>query len=57
MVTKPDSQEMEKSQTTVRDKSKWCAYYEDFGHNTEDFIALRKESSYLLIKGYLREIL
>ena len=43
--------------TTWKDKSKWCAYHEDFGHITEDCIALRKEINYLLGKGYLNEIL
>ncbi|MDV3153310.1 MAG: hypothetical protein Q8755_02945, partial [Candidatus Phytoplasma australasiaticum] len=40
-----------------KDKSKWCAYHEDFGHLTEDCIALRKEISYLLSKGHLKELL
>ncbi|XP_023763507.1 uncharacterized protein LOC111911971 [Lactuca sativa] len=40
-----------------KDKSKWCAYHEDFGHMTEDCIALRKAISYLLSKGHLKEIL
>ncbi|KAI3704181.1 hypothetical protein L1987_74396 [Smallanthus sonchifolius] len=40
-----------------KDKSKWCAFHEDFGHNTEDCIALRKEINYLLSKGYLKEFL
>ncbi|XP_076943680.1 uncharacterized protein LOC143614002 [Bidens hawaiensis] len=39
-----------------KDKSKWCAFHEDFGHMTEDCIALRKEISYLLGKGYLKEL-
>ncbi|XP_021990920.1 uncharacterized protein LOC110887651 [Helianthus annuus] len=40
-----------------KDKSKWCAFHEDFGHMTEDCIALRKKISYLLSKGYLKELL
>ena len=40
-----------------KDKSKWCAYHEDFGHITEECIALRKEVSYLLSKGQLKELL
>ncbi|XP_023769035.1 uncharacterized protein LOC111917605 [Lactuca sativa] len=43
--------------TRFKDKSKWCAYHEDFGHITEDCITLRKEISYLLSKGHLKEIL
>ncbi|KAD6796232.1 hypothetical protein E3N88_07128 [Mikania micrantha] len=41
----------------TRDKSKWCAFHEDFGHITDDCIALRKEISYLLSKGHLKELL
>lgn len=40
-----------------KDKSKCCAYNEDFGHNTEDYIAPRKEIIYLLRKGDLKLIL
>jgi hypothetical protein len=40
-----------------KDKSKWCAFHEDFGHTTEDCYALRKEISHLLSKGYLKEFL
>ncbi|XP_076890307.1 uncharacterized protein LOC143541352 [Bidens hawaiensis] len=39
-----------------KDKSKWCSFHEDFGHMTEDCIALRREISYLLSKGYLKEL-
>ncbi|XP_076885252.1 uncharacterized protein LOC143534705 [Bidens hawaiensis] len=39
-----------------KDKSKWCAFHEDFGHTIEDCIALRKEISYLLSKGHLKEL-
>jgi len=42
---------------TWKDKSKWCAYHEDFGHITEDCIALRREVNYLLSKGQLKELL
>ncbi|KAK9075509.1 hypothetical protein SSX86_003833 [Deinandra increscens subsp. villosa] len=44
-------------QASWKDKSKWCAYHEDFGHLTEDCIAMRKEISYLLSKGFLKELL
>ncbi|XP_076940655.1 uncharacterized protein LOC143609919 [Bidens hawaiensis] len=40
-----------------KDKSKWCAFHEDFGYMTEDCIALRKENNYLLSKGHLKELL
>ena len=36
---------------------KWCAFHEDFGHTTDECIALRKEISYLLSKGHLKELL
>ncbi|XP_076903326.1 uncharacterized protein LOC143558367 [Bidens hawaiensis] len=39
-----------------KDKSKWCAFHEDFSHMIEDCIALRKEISYLLRKGHLKEL-
>ena len=41
----------------AKGKSKWCAYNEDFGHLTEECIALRKEVGYLLSKGHLKELL
>ncbi|XP_021991426.1 uncharacterized protein LOC110888195 [Helianthus annuus] len=46
----------EKSMAT-KDKSKSCAYHEDFGHHTDKCITLRKEIGYLLSKGYLKELL
>jgi len=43
--------------TPSKDKSKWCAYHEDFGHLTDECIALRREIGYLLSKGHLKELL
>ncbi|KAJ0734063.1 putative retrotransposon gag domain, aspartic peptidase domain superfamily [Helianthus annuus] len=43
--------------TGTKDKSKWCAYHEDFGHLTKECIALKKEIGYLLSKGHLKELL
>ncbi|KAD4180068.1 hypothetical protein E3N88_28659 [Mikania micrantha] len=40
----------------AKDKSKRCAFHEDFGHVTEECIALRKEISYLLSKCHLKEL-
>ncbi|XP_023763617.1 uncharacterized protein LOC111912109 [Lactuca sativa] len=40
-----------------KDKSKLCSYHQDFGHVMEDCITLRNDISYLLGKGYLKEIL
>jgi hypothetical protein len=39
-----------------KDKSKWCAYHEDFGHVTDECIALRKEIAVLLSQGHLTEL-
>ncbi|XP_076902705.1 uncharacterized protein LOC143557545 [Bidens hawaiensis] len=36
-----------------KDKSKWCAFHEDFGYIMD--ISLRREISYLLSKGHLKE--
>jgi hypothetical protein len=44
-------------QASWKDKSKWCAFHEDFGHITDECIALRREISYLLSKGHLKELL
>lgn len=35
-----------------KDKSKWCAYHEDFGHVTEYFFALKNDISYLLKRTF-----
>ncbi|KAI3667940.1 hypothetical protein L6452_43011 [Arctium lappa] len=39
-----------------KDKNKWCDFHDDFGHITEDCIALKKELSWLNSKGYLQEL-
>jgi len=39
-----------------KDKSKWCAYHEDFGHVTDECIALRRYIGYLLSKGHFKEL-
>lgn len=39
-----------------KDKSRWCAYHEDFGHTTDERFALRREVGILLSKGYLTEL-
>ncbi|KAK1421700.1 hypothetical protein QVD17_24249 [Tagetes erecta] len=39
-----------------KDKSKWCSYHEDFGHITDECIALRREIGYLLSKGHFKDL-
>nr|XP_043625557.1 uncharacterized protein LOC122596980 [Erigeron canadensis] len=39
-----------------KDKSRWCAYHEDFGHTTEECFAFGREVGILLSKGYLIEL-
>lgn len=39
-----------------KEKSKWCASHEDFGHLIEECFALKKNISYLLGNGPLKEI-
>ena len=40
-----------------KDNSKWCIYHEDFRHLTEDCFSLKKDITYLLIKGHLKALL
>ncbi|XP_076919588.1 uncharacterized protein LOC143580462 [Bidens hawaiensis] len=35
----------------------WCAFHEDFGHQTDECISLRREIGYLLSKGHFIELL
>ncbi|XP_076936793.1 uncharacterized protein LOC143604093 [Bidens hawaiensis] len=49
-------QKNEKS-TSFKDKSKWCAFYEDFGHMTDDCIGMRREIGYLPSKGHFKKLL
>ncbi|XP_076950759.1 uncharacterized protein LOC143623820 [Bidens hawaiensis] len=44
-------------ETSFKDKSKWCAFHEDFDHLTDECIGLRKEIGYLLRKGHFKQLL
>ncbi|XP_010513511.1 PREDICTED: uncharacterized protein LOC104789525 [Camelina sativa] len=46
-----------KAPDNKRNTSRWCEFYDDNGHMTEDCISLRMEVNELLKKGYLREYL
>ncbi|XP_074290559.1 uncharacterized protein LOC141617274 [Silene latifolia] len=41
----------------IRDQTKWCEFYMDVGHVTEDCFTLRKEVAYLLKVGYLKDLI
>ncbi|XP_074277100.1 uncharacterized protein LOC141600752 [Silene latifolia] len=40
-----------------KDHTKWCEFYMDMGHTTEDCFSLRKEVAYLLKAGYLKVLI
>ena len=43
-----------RSDPTKRDNTRYCEFYRDHGHQTDDCIQLRKEIEYLIRRGYLR---
>ena len=43
-----------RSDPAKRDNTKYCEFYRDYGHRTDDCIQLRKEIEYLIRHGYLR---
>ena len=40
-----------------KDKSRYCSYHGDHGHNTEDCYQLRRQVAYLLKKGHLDHLM
>ena len=40
-----------------RDLTKYCEFYRDHGHRTDDFIQLRKEIKYLIRRGHLHSFM
>ena len=43
-----------KSDPAKRDNTKYCEFHKDHGHQTNDYIQLRKEIEYLIRRGHLR---
>ena len=46
-----------KSDPTTRDNTRYCEFYRDYRHRTDDCIQLRKEIEYLIWRGYLRRFI
>ncbi|XP_056691718.1 uncharacterized protein [Spinacia oleracea] len=40
-----------------KDPSKWCDFHADIDHTTNECVALRREVSYLLKNGYLKDVM
>ncbi|XP_021733161.1 uncharacterized protein LOC110699981 [Chenopodium quinoa] len=40
-----------------KDKSRWCEYHGDHGHRTDECNSLKREVSWLLKRGYLKDLL
>lgn len=40
-----------------RDKSKYCRYHGDHGHNTNDYFDLKDEIEFLIQRGYLKDFI
>ena len=43
-----------RSDPAKRDNTKYCEFYKDHGHRTDECIHLRKEIKYLIRRGHLR---
>ena len=46
-----------KSDPTTRDNTRYCEFYRDYGHRTDDYIQLKREIEYLIRRGYLRRFI
>ncbi|XP_074314878.1 uncharacterized protein LOC141651047 [Silene latifolia] len=46
-----------KSDNPRKDPLRWCDFHQDIGHATEECIQLRKHVTYLLNKGYLKDLI
>ena len=46
-----------KSDPATRDNTRYCEFYKDYGHSTDDCIQLKKEIEYLIRCGYLRRFI
>ena len=46
-----------KSDPVIRDNSKYCEFYRDYRHRTEDCRQLKREIEYLIRRGYLRRFI
>ena len=46
-----------KSNPSTRDNTKYCEFYRDYGHSTDDCIQHRREIEILIRRGYLRHFI
>ena len=46
-----------KSDPSTRDNTKYCEFYRDYGHRTDNCIQLKREIEFLIHRGYLRRFI
>ena len=46
-----------RSNPTKSDNTRYCEFHRDHGHRTDDCIQLKKETKYLIRRGYLRRFI
>lgn len=44
-----------KTNSFYYDKTKYCCFYRDYGHDINDYHTLKDEIEFLIRKGYLRQ--